>query len=255
MTHGSFAGKVAMVTGAGTGLGEAMARGLGQSGAAVVIADIDGERAKLVAADLTGEGIQAVGYAMDVADATAVRRVVDDVVDGQGSLDILVNNAGIRYITPFLEQTVDEWRTTIDVNLTGTFICAQAAARHMVPRGWGRIINIASTTGILALTKRSSYATSKAGVIGLTKAMAFELSETGVTTNAIAPGPIETALNGPYFEDEVMVATLRKEIPRGTWGQPEDLVGAVNFLASEAAVYVSGAVLAVDGGWLSGKGY
>jgi len=255
MTNGDFADKVAMVTGAGSGLGEAMARGLGRAGATVVIADIDAESATRVAADLASEGIRATGHGMDVADATAARSVVDDVVEGYGSLDIVVNNAGVRYITPFLEQTAEEWRKTIDVNLTGTFICAQAAARHMVPRGWGRIINIASVTGILALTKRSSYAASKAGVIGLTKALAFELSHTGVTSNAIAPGPIETALNAPYFEDEVMVATLKKEIPRGTWGQPEDLVGAVNFLASDAAGYVSGAVLAVSGGWLSGKGY
>jgi len=247
--------KVALVTGAGSGLGREFAIGLARESAAVAVTDIDGAAAEDTAQQILAAGGAARGLAMDVTDGEQVRSVVDDVVADFGQLDILVNNAGVRYITPFLEQDDAEWRRTIDVNLTGTFLCAQASIPHMLKLGRGKVINIASVTGILSLTKRSAYAASKAGVIGLTRALAFELSRDGINVNAIAPGPIETPLNAAYFEDEEMVAILQKEIPRGTWGQPEDLMGALIFLASDESDFVCGAILAVDGGWITGKGY
>jgi NAD(P)-dependent dehydrogenase (short-subunit alcohol dehydrogenase family) len=125
----------------------------------------------------------------------------------------------------------------------------------MMKQGRGKIVNVASVTGILALTKRVAYGAAKAGVIGLTRSMAYELSSQGIWVNAIAPGPTETPMNAPYFQDEAMVATFRKEIPLGNWGQPEDHVKAAMFLASDESDYICGAVLAVDGGWITGKGY
>jgi len=255
MTVSGVQPKVAIVTGAASGLGRAIAQMLAAEGAIVIVSDLDAAAVEEARAEIEETAGLVSGRVMDVTDHGRVREVVDSVHEEFGSVDILVNSAGIRFISPFLEQRAEEWQATIDVNLHGVFNCSQAAARHMVTQRWGRIINIASTTGILALTKRSSYAASKAGVIGLTKAMAFELSSTGITTNAIAPGPIETPMNAPYFEDETMTAILRKEIPRGTWGQPSDVANAVLYLAGEGAGHVSGAVLSVDGGWLSGKGY
>jgi NAD(P)-dependent dehydrogenase (short-subunit alcohol dehydrogenase family) len=196
-----------------------------------------------------------MAIAADVTDLGATREMARTVRERFGRLDVLVNNAGVRFIAPFPEVTLESWQTTIAVNLTGTFLCSQAVVPAMLEQGRGKIVNIASTTGELALTKRAAYAASKAGVVGLTKAMAYELSSQGVWVNAVAPGPTETPLNAAYFEDEAMVRTLRKEIPLGRWGQPDEVAAAVLFLASDDADYVCGAVLAVDGGWLSGKGY
>ena len=248
-------GKVAVVTGGGSGLGTAIARGLAAAGATAVVADRDEDAAATVARGITEAGARASARAIDVTDGPAVRAMMASVVADHGRLDILVNSAGVRYIHPFVEITESDWDRTIGVNLTGTFLCAQAAVPHMLERGRGKIVNLASTSGILALTKRAAYCASKAGVIGLTQAMAFELSSQGIWVNAVAPGPIETPMNGPYFGDPAMTAILRKEIPRGSWGQPSDVVHATMFLASDDSDYICGAILPVDGGWLTGKGY
>jgi NAD(P)-dependent dehydrogenase (short-subunit alcohol dehydrogenase family) len=196
-----------------------------------------------------------VGRGLDVTDQAAVDATMDTVVAEHGRLDILVNSAGVRFISSFQDVDRRSWDTTIAVNLTGTFLCAQAAVRHMLRAGRGKVVNIASVTGMLALTARAPYAASKAGVIGLTRAMAYELSSQGIFVNAVAPGPIETPMNAPYFNDPGMTAILRKEIPRGTWGQPQDVVDAVLFLVSDRSDYICGATLVVDGGWTAGKGY
>jgi NAD(P)-dependent dehydrogenase (short-subunit alcohol dehydrogenase family) len=253
MAEARFGDKVAVVTGAGVGIGRAIAEGFAREGARVAIVDRDGRAAAVVAEDIGGD--RAIAVTTDVSSEEQTRAMAEAVLERFGRIDILVNNAGVRFIAPFPEMSLEQWQTTMDVNLTGTFLCTHAVVPAMLAQGRGKVVNVASTTGILALTKRSAYAASKAGVIGLTKALAFELSEQGIWVNAVAPGPIETPLNAAYFEDEAMTATLRKEIPLRRWGQPAEVTEAILFLASDASDYVSGAVLAVDGGWLSGKGY
>lgn len=253
MADERFVGKTVVVTGGGAGIGHSIAEAFADAGASVAIVDRDLEAAEQVAAAIGVD--RSLAVAADVTDPAATRVMAASVRERFGRIDVLVNNAGVRFIAPFPEVTFESWQTTIDVNLTGTFLCSQAVVPAMLEQGRGKIINIASTTGELALTKRAAYAASKAGVVGLTKAMAYELSSQGVWVNAVAPGPTETPLNAPYFEDEEMVGILRKEIPLGRWGQPDEIASAVLFLASDDSDYVCGAVLAVDGGWLTGKGY
>ncbi|MCW2993747.1 MAG: gluconate 5-dehydrogenase, partial [Conexibacter sp.] len=186
--------------------------------------------------------------------AAAFARAADEL----GSFDFLVNNAGIRHQVPFVDCPVDLWRRTIDVNLTGSFICAQAAVRLMLAdegRG-GSIVNLASIAGRLALRERAAYDASKGGVISLTQAIAAELAGSGIRCNAIAPGLIETPLSARYFRDgEPMREIITTNTPSGRWGQPADIAGPALFLCGEAASFIHGETLFVDGGWNAAKGY
>ncbi len=247
--------KVAIVTGGGAGLGRAFAIGLAAEGAKVAVTDVDQAAAQQVADEINTSGGTSVAYAMDVTDTEVVESVVAQIDDDFGQIDVLLNNAGVRYISPFVETDIGSWQRTIDINLTGPFLCSQAVIPSMLRVGKGKIINIASTSGILAVTKRSAYCASKAGLLGLTRAMAFELSSQNILVNAIAPGPTETPMNDGYFTDPEKVDILKRDTPRGIWGQPEHQVGAAVFLASDDSDHVCGATIAVDGGWLAGKGY
>lgn len=247
-----MAGKNGIVTGGARGIGRELADAFAAAGARVAIWDSDGEAAARAAAEV---GAGAISAAVDVTDEDAVAGAVEAVLEAYGSVDFLINNAGIRHVAPIATESVSEWRRTIDVNVNGTFICSRAVIPAMVEAGGGHIVNLASMAGELALSERAAYNTSKAAIVGLTKSIAVEVGDQGVYCNAVAPGVIETPLSAPYFEDEAMVATLRRNSPMGRWGQVDEIAGPVLFLCSEESSFVNGATLFVDGGWTAGKGY
>jgi gluconate 5-dehydrogenase len=247
-----MAGKSGIVTGGARGIGRQLADAFATAGARVAIWDTDGEAAERAAAEV---GAGAISRAVDITDEDAVAAAVEAVLDAYGTVDFLINNAGIRHVAAIAEESVDEWRRTIDVNVNGTFICSRAVIPAMVAAGGGHIVNLASMAGELALSERAAYNTSKAAIVGLTKSIAVEVGSDGVYCNAVAPGVIETPLSAPYFEDEAMVATLRENSPMGRWGQVDEIAGPVLFLCSEESSFVNGATLFVDGGWTAGKGY
>lgn len=238
--------KAALVTGAGSGIGKGIALGFAREGARVICADRNAETAEATAAEIRAAGGTAEGFRADVSVPADCAAQVEGAVAAFGRIDILVNNAGIGFKRPFLETTLEEWRRVLDINLTGAFLTAQAAARHMVARGAGRIINIGSVSGQRGGTGRAAYGTSKAGILQLTRVMAVELAPMGVAVNAIAPGPIVTALTnqGPKQERAFL-----DRIPLGRFGTTDATTAAAIFLASDECDFVHGETLNVDGGF------
>lgn len=246
----SLAGKTALVTGANTGLGQAIAVALAQAGAdiAAVGRSSAAETGKMVEA--AGRGF--VEIKADLGDPSVVGRVVDEAVAALGAVDILVNNAGIIRRNDALDFTEDDWDQVMNVNLKSVFFLSQAVARHMVEKGKdGKIINIASMLSFQGGIRVASYTSSKSGVAGLTKLLANEWAGKGINVNAIAPGYFATNNTDALRADETRNREILARIPAGRWGDPSDLGGAAVFLASQAADYVHGTVLAVDGGWLA----
>jgi NAD(P)-dependent dehydrogenase (short-subunit alcohol dehydrogenase family) len=243
----TLAGRRAIVTGAGSGIGLAIAERLAAEGAAVAIADIDEAAAASAARRIAAAGSEAVALRVDVSRAAEVAAMVARAEEALGGLDILVSNAGIGGMHPFLDEPLEHWQRVMDVDLTGVFLCGQAAARAMVRQRRGRIVNIASVSGIRAGSGRTAYGTAKAGVIHLTKQMAIELGPLGVTVNAIAPGPVETPLAAADHTPETRAAYLAM-IPQQRYGAATEIAAAVAFLCSDDAGYVNGHVLCVDGG-------
>jgi len=244
-----LSGRVAIVTGANSGIGRAIALALAEAGADVAAAGrtpAEETVAKIRALGRKGEIVSA-----DLSTIEPVQRVVDETIERLGRLDILVNNAGIIRRADAVDFTEEDWDAVIDTNLKSVFFLAQAAGRHMIGQGSGKIINIASMLTFQGGIRVPSYTASKSGVGGLTKLLANEWAAKGVQVNAIAPGYIATNNTAALQADEARNKAILDRIPAGRWGDPGDLGGAAVFLASRASDYVSGHVLAVDGGWLA----
>jgi 2-deoxy-D-gluconate 3-dehydrogenase len=243
-------GRCALVTGAGRGLGQAMAVALAEAGAdiaGVYITDIEETRSRIEA---TGRRFTAIRQ--DLRDAAAARRVVEQAVGAMGRLDILINNAGIIRRADAIDFTEGDWDDVIDVNLKSVFFLAQAAARQFLAQGnGGKVVNVASVLSFQGGIRVASYTASKGGVLGLTRILANEWAAKGINVNAIAPGYMVTANTAALRADAARSAEILGRIPARRWGQPEDLAGAVVFLCSSASDYVHGSVVTVDGGWLA----
>lgn len=242
-----FEGKVAAVTGGGSGIGRVTAEALAAEGAKVAILDIDGDKAGETADAIEGRSLAAT---LDVTHAEAVAAAMKWIAESAGGLDILVTSAAVPVRSPLLETGAEEWRKVVDTNLTGTFLCAQAAGRIMAEAGGGRIVHVSSVNGQRAIAGRGAYAAAKGGVEMLTKVLAAELGPKGVTVNAVAPGPVETPMikemHGPDTRAE-----WHRVLPIRRYAEPSEVAAAILYLASDEAAYVTGHTLAVDGGFLA----
>ncbi len=249
----SLEGMTALVTGAGRGIGSALAVGLAQAGASVAVTDVDDQMdgAEETADRVRREGVNGAVYQLDVRDLNNIRDVMKRAAQDLGRLDILVNNAGIRRRQPALEVTEENWDAVMDTNLKGSFFCAQAAAIPMKEQGFGRIINISSQLAVVAGENRAAYCASKAGLANLTRVLALEWLKYGITVNAIGPGPTETPglLAADTRTDEELATDLQAHMPLGRRMTAEELVGAAIYLASPSAGATTGQLLIVDGGW------
>jgi len=253
MTSNPFdlSGRTALVTGSSRGLGLAIARGLGQAGARVILNGVDQARLETSVATLRGEGFDVERQAFTVTDEAAVAAAFE-ALDARGAtVDILVNNAGIQFRKPMLELQTSDWQRVIDTNLTSAFVVGREAARRMAARGQGKIINIGSLTSELARATVAPYTVSKGGIKMLTKAMAAEWGELGIQANAIGPGYMVTDMNEALLNDPKFDGWVKGRTPQRRWGKPEELAGTAVFLASSASNYVNGQTIYVDGGMIS----
>jgi gluconate 5-dehydrogenase len=244
----SLSDTVALVTGSSGGIGLALARGLGEAGATVVVNGRDAAKVDAVVAQFTATGLKARAAAFDVTDSTAVGAAIDKIEAEVGPIDVLVNNAGIQRRGPLEDYPEATWRELMRANLDSVFFVGQAVARRMIPRRRGRIVNIGSVQSELARTNIAPYTASKGAVKMLTKGMATDWGKHGLRVNAIAPGYFKTELNKALVEDEKFSGWLAGRTPMGRWGDVEELVGAAIFLASDASSFVNGHILYVDGG-------
>ncbi|HET8569127.1 MAG TPA: glucose 1-dehydrogenase [Candidatus Limnocylindria bacterium] len=247
----SLAGRVAVVTGAGGGLGKAIALALAAHGADVAVTELPGkmDAGRATAGEIGALGRRSHAFPLDVRDLAAVRGMAAETARALGRLDIAVNNAGLNIQRFALDVSEEDWDTVVDTNLKGLFFCAQAEGRHMVEHGGGRIVNIASQMGLVGYYRRAAYCSSKAGVVNLTRVLALEWAKHKVTVNAIAPTFVLTPLTAPMFEDQEFSRDVMSRIPLGTLAEPADVANACVYLASDAAKMITGQTIAVDGGW------
>jgi 3-oxoacyl-[acyl-carrier protein] reductase len=246
----SLSGRVALVTGASQGIGRACALKLAQSGATVAVAARNQEKLNELVGEIAASGGKAAAFPVDVADEEQIKTACKAIIGQFGKIDILVNNAGITRDQLVMRMKRADWDAVLNTNLTSAYICIQQVIGSMLKQRWGRIINITSIFGQIGQAGQANYAASKAGLIGLTMAIAREVASRNITCNAVAPGFIETAMTSGFSEE--FKETALKMIPLGRIGTPEDVAGAVEFLSSEAASYISGHVLNVNGGMLMG---
>lgn len=243
-------GRNALITGGSKGLGEAMAAGLASAGANVMLVSRNEAEAVAAAEGIANEfGHKAIGHAADITDPDQVDEMVRRAVDELGGVDILINSAGINIRGPIGEVSYDEFQQVQEINVNGTWLCCRAVLPLMKEKGFGRIINMASTLGIVGLANRTPYTASKGAIVNMTRGLALEVADNGITVNAICPGPFLTAMNVPIADTEegkkfIVGATALKR-----WGELKEIQGAAMYLASDAASYTTGSMLVVDGGW------
>lgn len=244
-------GRVAVVTGASSGLGVAFAEGLAGAGARVVVAARRRDRIEQLAERLAAAGAETLAVECDVSQQKDVERLANRTVERFGQADILVNNAGVARVVPALEESLESFRSTIDVNLTGSFLCAQRFGRIMIERGRGSIVNVASMLGFIGVgvIPQASYAASKGALVNLTRELAAQWARLGVRVNALAPGFFPSEMTNSMLDEEAGQRFVRRRTPLGRAGAPHELVGPLLFLASDASSYVTGHVLTVDGGY------
>ncbi len=244
-------GKTALITGSGGGLGFAIARGLGQAGARLVLNGRDEQKLDAAVQNLRSEGLSVSGYPFDITDAETLEPTVERIEREVGSIDVLVNNAGLQRRGPLETISVADWRAVIETNLTGAFLMAQPVARRMIDRRCGKIINICSLMSEVGRPTIGPYTASKGGLKNLTKAMALEWGKHNLQCNGIGPGYFATEMTRSLKDDPDFNGWITGRTPQGRWGDPSELVGPAVFLASDASSYVNGQVLYVDGGILS----
>ncbi len=240
-----LSGRVALITGASKGLGQAMATALGAAGAKLALVARDHERLDAAAAEISG----ARAYPADVTSEEQVRQLEREVIHDFGRVDILINNAGMNIRKKTTDFTLAEWRQIIDTNLTSAFLMSNVFVPHMRGRGWGRVLNMSSMMGHISIPGRTAYSASKAGVLGFTRALALELAPEGITVNAISPGPFATDMNQPLIENPEINRQFTSRIPLGRWGKVEEIGALAVYLCSEEAGFITGTDILIDGGW------
>lgn len=242
--------RVALVTGGTKGLGRAMAEGLAEAGASVAIVSRHADQAAEVALAITeATGQKAKGYGCDVTIPDQVENLTAKVLADFGQVDILINNAGINTRGAIDELTLEQFLEVQHINVTGPWLLCRALAGHFKSRNYGRIINIGSTLSVIAIANRTPYATSKGAILQMTRALALEWAPYGITVNCMMPGPFGTEMNVPIKNDPVAFEQFMAKIPLGRWGELEEIQGLAVFLASDASSFVTGAAIAIDGGW------
>lgn len=246
-----LSGRVSVVIGGTSGIGRAIAHGLADAGSDVVCSSRRSEQVETTAAEIEALGRKTIRCTSDVAHRDSLQRLLDETVASLGKVDILVNCAGITKRTPTLDVTDEEWNSILETNLTGTLRGCQVFGRHMIANGYGRIINIASLSTFVSLYEVAAYAASKSAVASLTKSLAIEWAKKGVNVNAIAPGVFRTALNTKLLDETPRGQEFLTRTPMGRFGNVEELAGTAVYLASEAASFVTGEVIVVDGGFLA----
>jgi gluconate 5-dehydrogenase len=244
-------GRTALVTGSGRGLGRAIAEGMAKAGARIVVNGTDPARVETAVGELRAAGLAAEGAAFDVTDEAAIVKAFEEFDQAGIEIDILVNNAGIQVRKPLVEFSSADWRKVIETNLTSAFIIGREAAKRMIPRKRGKIVNIASLASELARPTIAPYTAAKAGIKNLTKSMAVEWAVSGIQANAIGPGYMLTDMNQALMSNTDFNNWLMSRVPAKRWGNPDELVGAAIFLASPASNYINGQTIYVDGGMLA----
>jgi NAD(P)-dependent dehydrogenase (short-subunit alcohol dehydrogenase family) len=245
----SLHGKAALITGAAGGIGRAISLAFGAAGARVFLNGTNEEKLANLVAELKAEGVETAYKAIDVRDVGACRELVDAAIQEMGSIDILVNSAGINRPQPSVDVTEENWDAVLDINLKATFFLCQAAAKEMMKKGGGKIINISSQAGIIALPLRAAYCSSKGGVNQLTRTLAVEWAKDNILVNAVAPTFVLTPLTKPMFDNKEFLNYVLDSIPLGRMADPEEIAYSALFLASDLSNMITGHILTVDGGW------